>query len=187
MHFSTRAESSEAGDVGPPRARWRPDGFQAVLNWFAAFYGKPIWWRLGVGVAFAVIGLLVRFASMGVLENRVAYVTFYPAIGIAALTGGAVAGSSAAIASVLLAHVFFVALAAPGDWLGLAIFLVNAAGVIVVTEELRRTLIRRDRAESRLADDERLRVANERLRLTIAAGAIGAWDVDIPSRTAEAS
>lgn len=188
MPISSRAETSQSGDIAAqPRARRRQGGWQATLNWFAAFYGKSVWRRVGLGAAFAIVGFLIRLAADGVLGDRVAYVTFYPTVGIAALAGGIVAGSSAAVVSVALAHVFFISLATVGDWLGLTIFLVNAVGVVAVTEALRRTLIRIDRAESRLADDERLRVAGERLRLAVAAGGIGAWDVDISGAAADAS
>jgi hypothetical protein len=55
------------------RSRWRR--FDA-MRWFASCYAKPLWWRLGVGVAAALLGAVLRLAFVGLLENRLVYVTF---------------------------------------------------------------------------------------------------------------
>lgn len=178
--------STEPGDDARSSApSWR-SRLNVALDWFAACYAKPLWWRLCAGAAAALMGASLRLASMSLLEDRLTYVTFYPFVELAALIGGVAAGTAATLLSVLLA-LWFVPIAGPGDWLGVTIFLTTAVGIAFITEALHRTLIRVNRAEARVADEERLRVANERLRLAIAAGAIGAWDFDIAANVTEVS
>lgn len=179
MSSEVQAErATEDFDSDSSVRSWR-NGVRRALDWFAACYAKPLVWRLGAGVAAAVIGALLRFVAADVLEERVAYVTFYPMVELAALMGGIAAGSAATVVSAALAHTWFVPLDHPGDWLGLAFFSTTALGMVFVTEALHRTLVRVHRAEARVAEEERLRVADERLRLAMSVGAIGAWDYDV--------
>jgi two-component system, LuxR family, sensor kinase FixL len=142
---------------------------------------------MGVGVAAALTGALARLILMGYLEYRLAYVTFYPAVEIAALIGGIVSGGLATVLCALMAHLWVAPLVNLGDWLGLAIFLTMATVISGITEALHRTWIRMSDAETRVAVDDHLRVANERLRLAVSAGAIGAWDLDVAANVTEAS
>jgi two-component system sensor kinase FixL len=150
-------------------------------NRIVACYAKPLWQRVGAGAAIALAAALLRFLMADLLQDRAAYATFYPAVGLAALFGGLAAGATAAIVSAALTHAVFAPLAHLGDWLGLAIFLTIAGGIVFVAEALHRISIRVSRAELRAAEDERLRVTEERLRLAMSAGAIGAWDYDVAS------
>ena len=96
------------------------------MRWFASCYAKPLWWRLGVGVAAALLGAVLRLAFVGLLENRLVYVTFYPAVEVAALLGGIASGGVTTVICALLAHRWVTPIANLGDWLGLAIFLTMA-------------------------------------------------------------
>ena len=167
------------------RSKWR--GPDAAMRWLASCYAKPLWWRMGVGVAAALTGALARLIFMGFLEHRLTYVTFYPAVEIAALIGGIASGALATVLCALVAHLWVAPLVNLGDWLGLAIFLTMAMIISGITEALHRTWIRMSDAEMRVAIDDQLRVANERLRLAISAGAIGAWDLDVSANVTEAS
>jgi two-component system sensor kinase FixL len=166
------------------RSRWRR--FDA-MRWFASCYAKPLWWRLGVGVAAALLGAVLRLAFVGLLENRLVYVTFYPAVEVAALLGGIASGGVTTVICALLAHRWVTPIANLGDWLGLAIFLTTATVISCITEALHRTWIRLSNAKGRADDEDQLRIINERLRLAISVAAVGTWDVDVPANITEAS
>lgn len=123
-----------------------------------SLHAAPAPARLFIGLIAALCGALWRFAAMDVLGERVAYLTFYPVVTIAALFGGLVSGFSAAIGSALLAHLWFVPLSAAGDWLGLTTFLVSCGIVSGVAEMLHH-------AWKRMADAEVRRFHMERLYL----------------------
>ena len=63
-------------------------------------------------------------------------------------------------------------------------YLASAAIISGASELLHRA---RSRAEARAADKDRLQIANERLRLALSAGAIGAWDFDAVANNFDAS
>ena len=121
------------------------------MRWFASCYAKPLWWRLGVGVAAALLGAVLRLAFVGLLENRLVYVTFYPAVEVAALLGGIASGGVTTVICALLAHRWVTPIANLGDWLGLAIFLTTATVISCITEALHRTWIRLSNAKTRAA------------------------------------
>lgn len=142
-------------------SRPRLDGLMARLR---SVYAMPVWQRLAVGAIAAVLGASWRYSVMEILGERVAYLTFYPVVAIAASIGGFVSGVSAAIASALFAHSWFTPLSAAGDWLGLAMFMVSSAFISGMAEMLHRAWSRADRAEKERAEAERLNlVRNERL------------------------
>ncbi|HTO78443.1 MAG TPA: PAS domain S-box protein, partial [Methylocystis sp.] len=70
------------------------------------------------------------------------------------------------------------------NWVGLSIFLASAAIISGAGELLHRA---RSRADQRAADKDRLQIVNERLRLAMSAGAIGAWDFDAVANSFDAS
>lgn len=143
----------------PPHLR--PD---ALMQWLASLYAAPGWERMAIGVIAAACGALWRYAAMDILGERVAYLTFYPVVAVAALSGGLISGASATVAAALSAHLWFIPLSAPGDWLGLAMFLVSCGIVSGMTELLHRTWIRMADSEALRADAERLYLMrNERL------------------------
>jgi PAS domain S-box-containing protein len=157
------------------------------MQWLASWYAKPLWWRLGVGVVAALLGAVLRLTFVVLLENRLAYVTFYPAVEVAALLGGIVSGVLAAVLSALLANLWVAPIAILGDWLGLAIFLMMTTVISCITEALHRTWIRLCDAEELSAAEDRLRITNERLRLAISVAAVGTWDLDVATNFMEAN
>ncbi len=148
---------------------------------------KSVSQRIAIGVGAAAVGLALRFALEGLLGTRVAYVTFYPVFTVAAIWGGSVSGLVAALLCAGVAHLWLFPLAVTGDWVGLSIFLTSAAIISGVSEMMHGALSRADYAEERAADKDRLQIANERLRLAMSAGAIGAWDFDAGADKFEAN
>ena len=150
----------------------------------ALFPVKSLSQRIALGVGAAVLGLGLRLALQGFLGTRLAYLTFYPAVTVAALFGGSVSALLAALLCAGVAHVWLFPLANPGNWIGLSMYLASAAIISGASELLHRA---RSRAEARAADKDRLQIANERLRLALSAGAIGAWDFDAVANNFDAN
>ncbi len=119
---------------------------------------RSVWRSLGIALLALLVASLVRYSILAALGTRIVWVTFYPAVMLAALTGGWAAGTLVALGSCLIAlyawPLFttqpFIAVGA--DWLGLAAFLVNCAMIIAVAEAMRRARTRavqaREQAEA---------------------------------------
>jgi len=103
---------------------------------------------------------------------------------VAALLGGWVAGIVAALLCAGVAHVWLFSLSNLGNWIGLSLFLTSAAILSGGSELLHRA---KSKAEERAGDKDRLQIANERLRLAMSAGAIGAWDFDLVTNSFDAN
>ena len=182
-HASSLLERSIAG---LKRVAWRQRAF-ASTPWLVSCHVRSFWWRVALGVVAAVIGVVLRLAIQDFLGNRVAYVTFYPVVAVVALFGGSVSGIVAALLCAAVAHVWLFPLGHLGDWIGLSVFLVSAAMISGMSEALHHAWSRASYAEERAADKEQLQIVNERLRLAISAGAIGAWDFDVPANITDAT
>jgi PAS domain S-box-containing protein len=91
-----------------------------------------------------VAAALLRKWVLGALETRIVWVTFYPAVVLASLYGGAYTGILTSLLSCLLtifAWSFFGSrpfIQVGADWLGLAAFLVNCILISVVADMSRR-------------------------------------------------
>jgi PAS domain S-box-containing protein len=95
---------------------------------------------------------LVRLGFLQALGTRATYVTFYPAVMLAALYGGLSAGLLATVLSAGLAAYFWIepaglAVQDPGDWLALTIFLGSGTMISGVTEAMHRAQARVREAE----------------------------------------
>ena len=109
-------------------------------------------WRYVVAFAVVAAAALVRLGFLQVLGTRATYVTFYPAVMLAALYGGLSAGLLATILSAGLAAYFWIepaglAIQDPADWLALVIFLVGGTMISAVTEAMHRAQARAREAE----------------------------------------
>ena len=91
------------------------------------------------GLLVAGVGALARLAFLGESTPKIAYLTAYPAVIVAAVLGGPWGGASAVFGSVALLHFFFVPVHEAEDWLALAIFGVGCVLVIGLVELLSRT------------------------------------------------
>jgi len=117
--------------------------------------------------SFAIAGLL-RFAFLGGFGTRAPYVTFFPAVMIAALYGGVRAGLVTTVLSALYSLYFsmeplgeFVARDS-FDLIGLALFMVTCIMVSALTELARRAQVRAGEAEAQM------RLAEEREKGSLA-------------------
>jgi len=135
--------------------------------------------RYLAAVAVVAVAALVRLGFLQVLGTRATYVTFYPAVMLAALYGGLSAGLLATILSAGCAAYFWIepaglAIQDPADWLALAIFLVGGTMISAVTEAMHRAQARAREAEAQAMlaaagqrEAEVLRESEERFRSTV--------------------
>jgi PAS domain S-box-containing protein len=125
-------------------------------------------WRYVVAVAIALVAAALRFGLLGGGGGRAAFVTFYPAVMLAALYGGLGAGLLATVLSALLATFWLDRagsfwIAHPADVLSLAVFLLSCTMITWITEAMRRAQARASQAEAETAATaERARGEEER-------------------------
>jgi PAS domain S-box-containing protein len=132
-----------------------------------------------VGILAAVIAAAIRWQFLGDLGLRAAFVTFYPAVAVAALYGGFITGMLATIVSAALANYFWMepvgqfAITNIADLLGMVIFLAGGTLLSYLAEATYRAQARAHKAEEQLklaaerekAQEERKRLIQERLDL----------------------
>jgi signal transduction histidine kinase/DNA-binding NarL/FixJ family response regulator len=112
---------------------------------------KRLWLRYIVTVALIALGMGLRIWPLGGLGLRIPYVTFYPAVMVAALYGGLSAGLLAVVLSVLVV-LFWTPTGQPfvddpGDYLGMAVFFVNCVIVSGISEAMHRARARATEAK----------------------------------------
>jgi len=148
------------------------------------------WHRYVVAVALTAAAAIVRLVFLQALGTQVAFVTFYPAVMIAALYGGLRPGLLAAVLSAALADYFWIepvgqfAIGHISGWLGIAVFLFSCAMISVITESMHRAHARARAMEARAvfagepAQAERslrareARLAQERLKAVFPVNAV---------------
>lgn len=100
--------------------------------------------RIFIAIIAVVVASLLRKYLLGSLENKVVWITFYPAVMAAALFGGLYAGFLSAILTCLIAIYgwqFFTTLPfiiAKADWIGLYVFLFNCILISIIAEYSRK-------------------------------------------------
>lgn len=113
-------------------------------------YG-PAWLPYVVSLILVIAAAGLRLWPLQELGLRIPYVTFYPAVMIAALYGGLPVGLlSAALSAVIV--LFWSPIGQPfivdaGDWLGMAVFLINCTMISGVAEAMRRAQARAKAAQ----------------------------------------
>lgn len=121
--------------------------------------------RYAAVVALVALASALRVWPLQALGSHLAWLTFYPAVTVAAICGGLAAGllatglaclTVAAFWPVLVTEPFLVGNA---DWLGLAVFVLAGAMISSVAEALRRANVRARLARLRLEDASRARSA----------------------------
>ncbi|MGO9017457.1 MAG: PAS domain S-box protein [Syntrophobacteraceae bacterium] len=114
---------------------------------------RPVWLRCTVGLLAAVIAAAIRLQFLEVLELRAAFVTFYPAVALAALYGGFVSGLLAAVVSAAFASYFWLepvgqfAISNSADLISLGIFVAGSAMISYLAEAIYRAQTRAHKAE----------------------------------------
>ena len=113
------------------------------------------WSRNIFAIAIVLVATIVRFAFLGILENRVAFITFYPAVMIAALYSGLSGGILATLLSAAIASYFWMqpigslSITAKNatDVEILAVFLISSVLISYIAERMHRV-----QAETRQKD-----------------------------------
>jgi len=138
----------------------------------------PVRYPEAIAVVAVLLATAVRLAFLEALGTRVAFITFYPAIIVAALYGGWRAGLLATILSALVADYFWIepagtlSIAHPADWLSIAVFLLSCTMISWITETMQRAQQRATQAEAaaraaaeRARAEEALKTSRQQLRL----------------------
>ena len=120
---------------------------------------RPVWLRCAVGIILAVIAAAIRLQFMEILGFRAAFLTFYPAVAVAALYGGLGPGLLATAVSAILVDYFWLepvgslAITNSADLLSMVVFLASGALISYLAEAAYRAQARAHKAEehSRLA------------------------------------
>ncbi len=100
-----------------------------LLAFTGLFEAWPLGLRLGAATLAVAAGLALRIALLGASEGN-AYVTFYPAVGIAAVFGGLSGGVLATLLSVAAVQEWVSPYARHEDLLALLAFLVGAVVIV---------------------------------------------------------
>ncbi len=119
--------------------------------------------RFGIAFAIVVIAAVVRLVFLQPLGTGFAFLTFYPAVTLAALYGGWPAGALATFVGALVADYFWIEppgslrIVSSADWLAFAIFIFNCLLTSWIVELLQRVQAKLRSAESdRRAELERM-------------------------------
>jgi PAS domain S-box-containing protein len=123
---------------------------------------RRAWRQYAAAVLFVAAAAGLRAGLLGALGGRVIYVTFYPAVMLAALYGGRPAGLMATALSAVAASWWMQSSGAlfsrdPADWLGLVVFLVSCTMITIVCEAMHRAQAQAPKvmAIARIADERR--------------------------------
>ncbi len=125
---------------------------------------RPERYRYGVAIAIVFAATALRFAFLPALGTRNVFLTFYPAVVLAALYGGLRAGLVAIVLSALFVNYFWMeplaqfTIGNPADWLSLIIFMLGGLMIAWVSEAMHRASARASAAETQaLLAAERVR------------------------------
>ena len=147
-------------------------------------------YRYGVALAITLAAAAVRLAFLPSLGMRATFVTFYPAVMLAALYGGLRAGLLATVLSALLADYFWIeppgfTISDPADWLSIAVFLASCTMISWITEAMHRAQRRATAAKAgaefaadRARVAEALRSKEAELKEAQRVAQIGSWHWD---------
>jgi PAS domain S-box-containing protein len=118
-------------------------------------------YQYAVAIAIVLAATALRLAFQQVLGMRVLFVTFYPAVMLAALYGGLRSGLLATALSVLVVDYFWIgppgfAVGNAGDWVAFGIFILSCSLISAITEAMHRAQTKaiEARAEARIADQQ---------------------------------
>ena len=128
-----------------------------IFKYVAIGQAKPLVWRLLMSLLMVILAIVVREVFLDALDERLVYITFDPAVAMAALLGGIAAGVLATVLAGLLAHVLIAPLQNSADLLGLAAFLASSFLIVVMAETV-------CIAQRRLAENVRSGQQAERMR-----------------------
>lgn len=119
------------------------------------------WKRLMLAFLVIIVAAALRVWPLGSLETRLAWLTFYPAVMLAAIYGGAIGGIIGASFSCIIIIFLWPLLATQpfikdsADWLGMAVFFITCMMLSFVAEAMRQANIQAMQAR------EQAQLANE--------------------------
>ena len=125
---------------------------------------RPTWSRYVLAALAVAVGAAVRVWFLGALGTRAPFITFYPAVILAALYGGVGAGLLATALSALIASFTWLepvgrlTIRDPADWLSVGVFMMSCSAISLVTQQMQRAQVRASEAEAQV------RLAAERSR-----------------------
>ena len=140
-------------------------------------------------IMMVVAAALLRFQFLQGLGTNAPYITFYPAVVVAALYGGWRAGFLTLALSAAVGIYFWVqpvhtfTIRNPTDWLLLVTFLTTTALISFVTEAMHRARARARAAMEREVAALAQREADERLRMALEQSQTGGWYLDLTDHT----
>ena len=138
---------------------WRPNG--GSLRWLRTLTARSQ--TLGIGpryfiaVSAVAIGLLVRLALEPIWQNRLPYITLFPAVMVSAWLGGFGPGLLTTLLSALGAAYYWIVplrslrITDPGELVGLGVFVMVGAVISGLNEAWRRGITAVVESEQRLA------------------------------------
>jgi PAS domain S-box-containing protein len=155
--------------------------------------GRPTWKRYLVAMLAVALATVLRAQLLEVLGGRVLYLTYYPAVMVAALYGGFRPGLLATVVAALAAMLWWekqdtthFVIAHGVDFLAMAVFIMACGMISYLAESTRRAQARASDAQSQSAiAAERAQVAvalresEERLRLALSAADMGVFEWNV--------
>jgi PAS domain S-box-containing protein len=136
------------------------DFISIVRHWTARYL---------VAIALPVAAALVRWVFLAGLGNRATYVTFFPAVIVAALYGGLWPGLMATALSAALADYFWIeprgfSIADPADLLSLIVFILSGGLISAITGRMHRVQARAAQMETQAKEAAAREQAEETIR-----------------------
>ena len=122
--------------------------------------------------------VFIRLELLGGLGTRLAYITLYPAVTVAAVIGGYRAGALATIFAALAASAWLSPLREAADWMGLAVFVVACVLIVGVTDAMHRAQTRALEAEAEAKLASAVRESEARLKAVVDTAVDGIVSID---------
>ena len=157
-----------------------------LVNW-------PGTWRYALAPGAVLLAVVARRALDGLFGNGVAFITFYPAVAIAAMVGGGRVGMLATALSALSATLLFIQRGhrvtdtPTGDLVGLSLFLVSGSFICVTAGMLGRARRREWEMAEGAKAAKKVRESEERLNFALETSHTGAWELNLRDHTAHRS
>jgi len=109
---------------------------------------RRIWLNLVVAILIVAASSALRAVFFGDLGRGIAYLTYYPAVMIAAIIGGLPAGLLATVISALLCYYWIqLGYMSSIEWLAMSVFFLSCSMISVMSEAMRRARIRATKAK----------------------------------------
>jgi signal transduction histidine kinase/DNA-binding NarL/FixJ family response regulator len=109
---------------------------------------RKVWRNLGIAILIVAVSSAVRAVFFGELGRGIAYLTYYPAVMIAAIIGGLPAGLLATVLSSFLCYYWIQqGYMSSVEWLAMAVFFLSCSMISGMSEAMHRARIRATKAK----------------------------------------